>query len=377
MTRLKLVHLIIGLDNGGAENMLLKLLSTLDQNKYELIVISMMGEGVLGNLIKQHVSKLYTLNLHEKENRIKKLKKFYNIIKIERPHILQTWMYHADFSGIVIKLLFPNINLVWNIRHSKFIKHVDKKRTIFLAKICGILSCIPNVIICGSESAYESHLKLYYSKKKMIVVPNGFDLQVFYPDLAVKNSIRDQFHIPREATVFGHVGRYHPLKNHENLLRSFSHLQQKHKECYLILCGNNVDLRNEQLNSLLFKLELTNVLMLGDRRDIPSIMKSFDALLLPSFSEGFPNVLGEAMATGLPCIVSDVGDSKSIVGQTGYIIENNDVKGLIDCLERFINLSYSGRQKLSLLARTRITDSFSIQAISRNYDTIYSNLYKG
>ncbi|CAH0233953.1 glycosyltransferase [Peribacillus sp. Bi134] len=374
MKRIKLVHLITGLGNGGAENMLVKLISNTDADKYELLVISLLNKGVLGETIEKKGIKIYTLNMGSKGSLLIKLKKLYKIFRDEKPDILQTWMYHADFIGIFIKILFPKVKLLWNIRHSNFVKGIDKRRTVIIAKLCGLFSFIPNAIICGSNSAKKYHKKIYYKERKMFVIPNGFDTNLYSPNSKVRKDVRENLNIPIDAIVFGHVGRYHPLKNHDLILKSFYKLREINENCYLVLCGKNVDMSNERLSFLVNKYDLKNIYLLGERTDIPNIMQCFDALLLPSKSEGFPNVIGEAMAIGVPCITSDVGDCREIISNTGYIIEEIDTINLTNALLKYIELSKDTKNSLSINARKRILDNYSISAIVKMYDHIYRKL---
>lgn len=103
-------------------------------------------------------------------------------------------------------------------------------------------------------------------------------------------------------------------------------------------------------------------------------MQCFDALLLPSKSEGFPNVIGEAMAIGVPCITSDVGDCREIISNTGYIIEEIETINLTNALLKYIELSKDTKNSLSINARKRILDNYSISAIVKMYDHIYRKL---
>jgi glycosyltransferase involved in cell wall biosynthesis len=373
MNRVKIVHLITGLGNGGAENMLFKLINHIDNDQFETVVISMTDKGFFGEKIKNKGIKLYTLNMKHSKHIFKSLFKLLKIVKKEKPDILQTWMYHADIFGVVVKIFFPKIKLFWNIRHSKLIKGVDKNSTIFIAKLCALFSNITKYIICGSNAAKTTHISMGYTPKKMEVIQNGFNLASYKPRVESNKIIKNELNIPDEGFVIGHVGRFHPIKNHRLLIEAFIELSKKHKNLYLILAGRNVDLNNTELNRIISKSKVSeNIFLLGQQEDIMKIMHSMDVFVLPSLSEGFPNVLGEAMACGISCIASDVGDCREIIGNTGIMLNSIDKDELKKSIEKFILFDANTRRKMSVLSRERIENNFNIVNKINEYEILYN-----
>ncbi|SEI92397.1 Glycosyltransferase involved in cell wall bisynthesis [Bhargavaea ginsengi] len=365
----KICHIITGLGSGGAEKTLFKLVSKMD-SKYENTIISLSDFGFYGDKLTKQGIRVYALNI-SKNNLISKFVKLISIIKKEDPKIIQTWMYHADFIGIFIKLLMPKRKLIWNIRHSTLIKGVDKSTTILIARICGLLSNIPNAIICGSKAAAKSHLKIGYSPKKIKVIQNGFELdnhlsQTTKEQLKEKYGVNGQF-------IFGHVGRFHPIKNQEVLIRAFGEFQ-KSNDTSLVLVGNGLEESNEKIKSLLEELKIRNVYLLGHQSNIPEIMRILDVFILPSKSEGFANVLGEAMTMEVPCIATNVGDNKEIIGRTGIVIPTfeNIIPDLVSAMLTLYNLSSAERKELGFKAHNRIKENYSTEKIINEYQILYA-----
>ncbi|MDR9793252.1 glycosyltransferase [Aeribacillus pallidus] len=377
MGRIKVVNLISGLNTGGAETALYKLISTIDKNLFNPVVISMMDEGTIGIKLKEAGIPVYTLNMKRGMFSFRSFLKLIKILRQEKPDILQTWMYHADFVGALIKIMFPKTKLVWNIRHSYFYKGIDKKSTIIIAKICAKLSYFSYVdcIICCSQAAYNSHTEYGYCKKKMIVIPNGFNLEKYKPSRDERIKILNELGLPTSSFIIGHVGRFHPLKNHEYIITACKKIEEKYKNVHFILCGKDVDTNNRKLMNWIQQKGTKNIHLLGQRNDIFRVMNCFDLFILPSKSEGFPNVLGEAMACEVPCIVTNVGDSADIVADTGFSIPINEEE-LVKAIKKFIKLPEEEKRRMGKEARIRVIEEFDLIKIVKKYEDLYKNLIK-
>lgn len=366
----KIVHIITGLNNGGAEMMLYKLLKYSNKSQYKHEVISMMDKGIIGEKIEALGIKVHTLNMKRGIPNIKAISKASKIIKT--CDTIQTWMYHADFFGTLLSIINRK-KLIWGIRHSTLVKGVEKRSTIFLAKINAKLSKTPIRIIINSEKAIKTHTEIGYLKQNMIVIPNGFETDFFYKR---ENDYRSKLGIADNRVVLFRAARWHPMKGYDVLLKAVKLLKDKGYLLKLVLCGTDMNNTNIELTRLISKLNLKEEVLLLDRRnDIPDLMSAADIYISSSISgEGFPNVIGEAMASETPCVVTDVGDSKRIVGELGIVVKPNDDQDLCKGIEKMIKFPYEERQKLGEKSRQRIKDLFDIRIITKQFESVYLDL---
>ena len=307
---MKIVHIITGLNNGGAEGVLYRLV-TYDQAN-EHIVISMMDAGKYGPLLLEKGLDLYCLNMSAGKVSPKSTLKLYKLIKTINPDIVQTWMYHADFIGGLAAKAAGVKKIFWNLRHSNFDSNHTKSSTIKIAKLNAKLSTIiPKRIISCAQGGVKAHADLGYNKKKIVVIGNGYDLSTFKIDDDSRDLIRNELNLGQKP-VIGMVGRYDPQKNHKGLIEALKFVKEKGYAFDLVLIGRDLNDKNEILLEQIKKAGLYDeTFLLGQRNDIPSIMNALDIhVLSSSYGEGFPNVIAEAMACGTPCIATDVGDSR-------------------------------------------------------------------
>ncbi|ETT12283.1 glycosyltransferase, group 1 family protein [Fusobacterium sp. CM21] len=363
----KITHIITGLGNGGAEVMLYKLLKYSNRDLYNMKVISLMDKGIIGEKIEELGIPVYTLN--EKRGKIG-IKSILKIMKIcKETDIIETWMYHADFIGfIVAKLLRKKI--IWGLHHSNLEKDKNKRLTLMLAKINSKFSSRVDAIISCSEKGKIEHIKFGYNGKKMKVIPNGFELDNFFYINNAKKELEKEFPSIKDKLIFSLVARYDILKDHKNCLEAMSILKEKKMDFVLVLCGTSINDKNKDLMKLVCDNNLFNEVLLLDRRsDIPLIMSATDVYISSSSGEGFPNVIGEAMACETPCVVTDVGDSSYIVGNTGRVVERQNPKKLAEAIEEFIKTKDFIKNRKP--CRNRIEKYFEITKIVEEYQKLY------
>ena len=374
----RLIHIITGLETGGAEMMLYKLLSEFVENPYwQNHVVSLMEEGPMGEKIRELGVSVSTVGMERGHIRISNIRKLSQLIRENQPDIIQTWMYHADLLGGIVGHLNSQAPMLWNIRSSTLDPVEEKRSTIRTAKACAFLSrWIPARIVTCAQVAAQVHAKLGYDDSKMKVIPNGFDTQRFRPNYGAYEDVRRELGLAKESSIVGMVGRFHAQKDHEMLVRAASYIQQEIPDVHFILCGDNVTWDNEEL-SLWIKEEklIGHFHLLGRRSDIPRITSSFDiAVLSSSFGEAFPNVIGEAMSCGVPCVVTDVGDAATIVGDTGRSVPPKEESAFAEACVSLLKLPDEERKALGRAARERIVENYSLPAIARRYEALYTSL---
>jgi glycosyltransferase involved in cell wall biosynthesis len=368
---MKVLHIITGLNTGGAEAMLQKLIAESIHKQETHVVISMMDEGTHGDFIKQH-AKLYCLGLKPGKITINAIWNLFKLVKIESPDIIQSWMYHANIVAFFVNV-FTRKKLFWNIRCS--LEQIKKEKTItrLLIKLSAFISPLIKKIIFNSHSSITQHKAIGFSNKNNRFIGNGFDLTKFeYIDRERSETLKVSLGLPEKSVVIGHVARYHPVKNHIGFIQAISSLFNQKENLYCVMVGTNVDAENVELVSAINQTgNPDRFFLMGEQLDLPSLYGAFDFMVSSSLSEAFPNTIGEAMACGTPCIVTDVGDSKKIVDNYGLSYSPGCSEELLGCFD--IAFAYSEDQYavLSKNCRDYIDEFYSIENIYLQYIKLY------
>ncbi len=373
---MRVIHIITGLGDGGAEHALFKICKYDNKNKH--FVISLKGSGKYFSLLKKLGIKVYCLNF--KFYSINKLIILINLIRFLKPDIVQTWLVHADFIGSIAARIAGIKNILWNVRYSNIEIGKAKITTILIIRILSMLSyLLPKTIIVVSKRAQKIYETIGYNKKLLKFIPNGYDLSILKIKKNKKLNFQQKFKIRKKVPILGNVARYDPQKDHLNLLKALSIIKLRNINFICVLIGTNMNLKNLSLLSDIKKLKLNDhVKLLGQNENISNVMNAIDIhILSSSYGEGFPNVVAESMACGTPCIVTDVGDSALIVGKTGWVVPPKESNKLAKAIERAINEKSSKKwTKRSNKARLRIKDKFSIGKMLKLYNKEWIKVYK-
>lgn len=372
---LKLVFAITGLSTGGAEMMLLKVLERLDA-RFSPHVISLTTLGEIGPRIQALGIPVESLGM---QPRVPSPLSFFRLVrrlKTLTPDVVHTWMYHADLVGGLAARLAGVPTVAWGIRNGGLDRDQSKLSTRVVVGACARLSrWVPDRILSCSEVARQVHVNYGYAAEKMVVVPNGFDLARFQPDLLARALVRAELGVSDDTLLVGLIGRFDPQKNHAGFFEAVRCLHRRLPTVRFVLAGKGVDEGNHDLMRAVEAAGVQHVThLLGLRSDIPQLMAALDVLASSSFGEAFPNVLGEAMASGVPCAVTDVGDSAYIVGDAGRVVSPGDMAGLAAALEDLLSLPFVQRIALGEHARARVAEHFEIGKVVRQYEAFYYEL---
>lgn len=370
---MKICHITTGLTDGGAEGVLYRLVCHDGPERHH--VVSLMDEGKYGPLLRRVGARVTCLNMPRGRLRLTGLWRLWRLLGVERPQVVQTWMYHGDFIGGTIARLAGVRRVCWGIRTSTLEPGKSSRSTIWIARFNARLShWVPQVIICCSEKARVVHAALNYAADKMVVIPNGYDLAQFCPDLGARERLRREWQIPDDTFVIGMVGRLDPQKDHENLLAALATLKLRGVPFLGVLVGNGLVPDNPSIARLISAYGLDdNVRLLGQRGDIPAVMNALDLHVLSSaFGEAFPNVLAEAMACGTPCVTTHVGDAAEIVGETGWVVPPRDADALAEAIRvaraQWATAQWGSRQRA---ARRRVAERFSLEQMIEAYRAVW------
>ena len=373
---MNIIHIITGLNTGGAEMMLYKLLSYQDSVHIEPEVVSLTDVGPIGRRIQEIGIPVRALGMRRGVLNPFAVLKLVTWLRRSRPAVVQSWMYHSDLVGGISAKWAGGVPLVWGIRHSNLDAGINKQSTIWTAKLCARTSrWLPARIICCSEASRQVHTSIGYAPEKMVVIPNGFDLDTFRPDPGARESVYRELGIEKDVPLIGLIGRFDPQKDHRNFVIAAARLQAHSPDPHFLLCGDGVDNQNAELTRWIVEAGLGKRFhLLGRREDIPRLAAALDIASSSSIGEGFPNVIGEAMACGVPCVVTDVGDSAKIVGDTGHVVLPRNPEAFAAALNELLYLSPQARMNLGQQARLRIKENYSLGSIVKQYEALYSDV---
>ena len=340
-------------------------------------VVSLMDTGVYGAELQRKAVPVHTLGLQGFGGLPAALFRLTRLVRRTRPDVLQTWLYHADFVGLLASMLsLLRVPVVWNVRCSDMDLRRYAWSTRALLRVLAQLSSWPAAVVVNSEVGRDWHARAGYRPRRWCVIPNGFDVGAHAPDPATKAATRQRLGVEDSHLLFACAARVDPMKDHAGLLDAFARHIEKHPHSRLVLMGKGTDTAEGPLAGLGSDRRLSGaVFAMGERTaDYWDILQGADALVLPSaFGEGFPNVLGEAMCLGIPCITTDVGDAGRVVGDTGWVVPPRSPQALAEAIDALAGLAAERRQGLGCAARRRMIENFSLERIVGDYASLYAS----
>jgi glycosyltransferase involved in cell wall biosynthesis len=371
--KIKIVHIIAALNVGGTEMMLYKLLPRMRKDRFENIVFTLKEKGSLSRDFESQNIRVYNVGGMGGILRISALIRSLKIFRQINPDIIQGWLAHGNFVAQITSILLPyRLSTLWNIRYTALPKTETKRSILFIIKLLSILSFLPQKIVFNSKAGADDHIRIGYRSDKSCIIPNGFDTKLFSPSEKNRSCVRSELNISEEAVLIGLIGRFDPLKDHRCFLKAGAKLLSNKREILFLLAGREVDWQNRHLKQFIEKLGISGkVFLLGERRDVHRITAALDIAACSSVAEGLPNVIGEAMSCGVPCVVTDVGDSAWLVGDSGIVVPPRNHEALCEAWLKLIELGSEKRRVLGEKARKRIEDYFSIQMIVKKYEHLY------
>jgi glycosyltransferase involved in cell wall biosynthesis len=373
---LKVTHIITGLSAHGAETMLYRLLSASNPQEYQNEVISLTDRGALGDKIESLGVPVRVLGMRPGIPNPMAVLKLAKMLRESRPALVQTWMYHADLLGGLAARVAGDIPVVWGIHHTRIDRRETKLLTFLTVKFCAWLSWrVPACIVCCSNASEEAHVELGYPRDKMRVITNGIDVEQFQPDAEAGAVLRNALGIPNEALLIGLAARLHPHKDHKTFFRAAGLLHKEFPDVHFVLCGDGVVRENPEIAAEVAAAELEGYChLLGARSDMQRIYPALDIAANSSLSEAFPLALGEAMACGVTCVATDVGDCAAIIGDTGKIVPPQRPELLANAWREVLQIGPEARRRLGAAARARVASHFSLPAVVGDYQGLYRTI---
>lgn len=370
----RVLHVITSLDTGGAEMMLVKLLRKLKQEA-SFSVIVLMNEGKLGSAIKKLGIPLTALDLQQGQlPGPVAIAKLISASRKFRPTVIQGWMYHGNLAALLaLAATHGRPRLFWNIRQTLYRLDNEQRLTRLLIRTGSWFSGSPDAIVYNSELSALQHESIGYSSIRRTVLPNGFDISSFRADPHVRSDVRRELNVPANTRIVGHIARYHPMKGHASLIEAARLVLDRIHDVRFLLVGRDVTSANQELAQKIRAAGLDgHMILLGERHDVSRLMTAMDvAVSASAWGEGFPNVIGEAMATEVPCVATDVGDSAYVVGDGGRVVCAGDPLALADAISGLLELSDANRRRIGRSGRDRVRQCFSIDTVAAAYLDLY------
>ncbi len=373
---IRIVHVITTLGSGGAQRMLCRLVKQSRSSAIQHSVITLLQGGVNIAPMREEGVEVVELNLRF-GNLIETTLQLARAVRKQKPSLVHGWMYHGNLAATLGGRLYKaKCPLIWGVRHSACNLENEKPSTRKIIRLGKQLSGLSDVIVYCSRESAEDHARLGYPESKAVVIPNGFEVDVYKPSSNGRGALASRLGIEPETPVLCLAARYSPMKDHRGMIEAMARLKQRGQKAHLIMLGRGVDAKNAELSAALEQNGVRDcVHLLGEQTDMTPIYAATDVVVVSSaWGEAFPNVLGEGMASGIPCVSTDVGDSRWIIGDTGKVVPPRDPEALANAIGDLVAMGRQERRELGARARQRILQNFTIERIAQQYEELYRSL---
>jgi len=373
----KVTHVIVGLGVGGAELMLKRLI---ESHRFDPIwhhkVITLTDLGEIGKELRAKGVVVEVMNMRSPLDFPATLWRVMRLLRQQQPDIVQTWMYHADLLGGLAARFAGIKNVVWGIRTTD-VSAGGSRATVCVRWLCARLSNrVPHTIVCAAKAACRAHVRLGYRRDRIVVVPNGFDLSLLQATPAQVAALRSECGFAPDTIVVGTLGRFNAVKDPCNFVRAAGILALEYSTVKFLMVGRDFNEKNIDLMNWIKATGCEDrFVLLGQRNDAAVCLAAMDVFCLSSRTEGFPNVVGEAMAMRKVCVVTDVGDAAYLLGPDGVVVPKQDAVALAEGMSRLVRLSRIERECIGEKMHARISAEFDISHARERFEQVYTKVF--
>lgn len=361
----KVVFLIRDLNYGGAQRQLVTLVKALDQEDcFDVTVLHFYGGGaLLKDMIDRGIPTI-SLEKQERWDVLGFLGRLFGHLKRIQPDVLHGYLGESNIVTMFLKPLFPSTRIIWGIRGSNTPSDRYGWLGSILSQLERLLSSFTDLIVVNSHTGKADYVNQGFASDKMVVISNGIDTERFGPDSEAGAKVRSEWGISENTILIGLVGRLSPMKDHHTFLKAATLLSKEREDVRFVCVGVGEENYAKELYQLTDDLGIAEkIIWAGGRSDMPAVFNALNiACSSSSDGEGFPNVVGEAMACGVPCVVTDVGDSAWIVGDKGVVVPPKNPEALKTAIKELIdktNLNDNNRLEI----RQLIVEQFSVRQL--------------
>lgn len=363
--------LIRSLDRGGAERQATQLAEDLAERGHSIRVITFYPNGwYSGRLTKAGIT-VTTMNKRGRWHIFGFARDLLRELRTDRPDVIYSFLTAANVVAALLSHILGRLPIVWGIRSSDM--DLDQYGAVdrLLSRVERALAKTPCLIISNSVAGIEHCVKRGFPAERITYIPNGIDLETFHPNPDARRLLRHRIGIDDQGSVIGMIARYDPMKAVDVFLDAAHQLNTFNPSVHFVLAGTGMEQTNRDINQTVQAYGMENhVTLLGPSNDVPGLLAGLDIATLTSrFGEGFSNVIGEAMACGIPVVATSVGDAAAIIGDTGRVVEPDDPAGLAQAWQEVLDLSPRNIARLGEEAHARIASSYQRHAIAERTET--------
>jgi glycosyltransferase involved in cell wall biosynthesis len=372
--RPRIAHVISDLGVGGSEMTLVNLAVSL-AGSYDQLIVSLCEQSIGHDELRAAGVPVVTLGMSKRPRDARALARLTALLVRFAPDVVQGWLYHGNLAAWGAALAVGRRSrMLWNIRSTPLPLAEESGRR-WPIRLGAWLYPRPAAVVFNSAAGERRHRELGYRSPRSELIPNGFDPRRWRPDDEARRRVRRELGLEEGVTLVGLIARYAPVKAHGAFLEAAAAVSRTHPDVVFLMAGSGAHDRNPRLAAEPARVALDGRLrLLGERRDIPVLTAALDVACLTSLSEGCPNVVGEAMACGVPCVVTDVGDAAHLLGGTGEVVPPRDTAAFASALARVLELGDEGRRRRGETARRRILEHFTLSAMVSRYDGLYRSV---
>ncbi len=376
---MRILHVITSTGVGGAETQLARFIAASPTGRYQHLVACLMPEGPLAPVMAGGGAEIRCLGLTSGPAALLAgVGRLRALLKEWRPELVQTWMYHADLLGLLSARLPPRpaggVPVVWGLRCADLDLAAYAASTRLVVRACAALSRLPAAIAVNSRAGLAFHERLGYPARKLRLIPNGFDTEIFRPDPLARAAARAELGLTDGHPLIGHVARLDPNKDHATFVAAARLLASRRPQARFLFIGQGTEEGGPALAACAEPPLAGRCFRLGRREDVPRWLAALDVFAQSSASEGLPNALGEAMSAGLMCVATEAGDSAALLGDAGWLTPVRQPYALAEALERALALTPAERAAMGARARLRIKEGYSLAAAHQAWWELYQEV---
>lgn len=361
------------LQYGGAERQLVELARGLKRKGSNVVVIVFYPGGPLSASLIEAGITIMPLDKQGRWDVLPFFLRFLHVLRAHRPQVLYAFLGIPCILSVFVKKLVPNLKIIWGVRAS----NVDLSQYGWLPRYAYRLECALSVfadlIISNSQAGKKHAISSGFPDQKVVVVPNGIDIDKFKPCRSDGERLRKEWGVTPTGKLVGLVARLDPIKDHSTFINAAKILTTIREDVWFVCVGDGPLEYRQRLVELSHKVGLEErIVWAGEQKDMQAVYNALDVTVLSSKSEGFPNVIAEAMACGVPCVVTDVGDAAWIIGDTGIVVPPQNPAALADGLQEVLTrLEDWRKENIKENVRLRICDHFGLDVmVDRTADVL-------
>lgn len=371
---MKSLFLIRSLDYGGAQRQLVTLCNELGRRGHTITIAVFYAGGDLESEVESQQVRVCALGKQSRWHVFPFIWRLLQLVRSERPDIIHGYLPSGNILATVARAIYPRAILFWGVRASDMkLQNYDYLERI-ISWIEELLAPVADCIVVNSRSGIHHLATRGFPQSTMVHIPNGIDAGRFRPDSASGLCMRREIGIGTSTKLVGLIGRLDPMKDHATFLSAAALVSQDHPDARFICIGDGPSQFRFELQNLSHRLGIDNkVMWLNARRDMIGVYNALDVVCSSSaYGEGFPNVIGEAMACGRQCVVTDVGDSGFVVGDAALVAPPRNPQALAKIISQEL-----GSCSTSLRSRTRILDNFTIARLADRTEGVFRLQWAG